>query len=67
MLKNKVLSIAFFILCIVLSGTKIIFAQAVTDNSKDNQINAALSAQEQAAASCQAQPARRNLLLKPHA
>ena len=49
MLKNRILSISLFILCAVLFGTKIIFAQAVTDNSKDQQINAALNAEEQVA------------------
>ncbi len=46
MLRNKILSTAFFVLCAVLLGTKIIFAQAVTDNSRDNQINATLDAAE---------------------
>jgi len=57
MLKNKILSVTFFVLCAVLSGTKIIFAQAVTDNSQVAQVNAALSAQEQAAAAPAAEPA----------
>jgi len=47
MLKNKILSIAFFILCAILLETKIIFAQAVTDNSKETEVNAALNAEEQ--------------------
>ncbi len=33
MLKNKILPITFFLLCAFLLGTKITFAQAVTDNS----------------------------------
>ena len=49
MLKNKILLITFFVLCTVLSGTKIIFAQAVTDNSKDQaQVNAAADRRRQA-------------------
>jgi outer membrane protein insertion porin family len=50
MLRNKTLFVAFFVFCTFLSGTKIIFAQAVTDNSQEAQVNAALSAEEQAAA-----------------
>jgi outer membrane protein insertion porin family len=53
MLKNKILFIVFFILCAVLSGTKIVFAQAVTDNSKDGQVNSALSATEDSTVSYQ--------------
>jgi len=49
MLKNKFLLITIFGLSVLLSGTKTIFAQAVTDNSQEAQVNAALSAQEQAA------------------
>src|SRR5438876_1108303 len=56
MLKNKNLSVTFFILCALLLGAKSIFAQAVTDNSKDSQINAALDQQENPAAA-QPQPA----------
>ena len=48
MLKNKILLIIFFVVCTILSETKIVFAQEVTDNSKDTQINAALNAKEQA-------------------
>jgi len=51
MLKKILLSITFFVLCAFLSGTKVIFAQAVTDNSKEAEVNAALSAQEKPAAS----------------
>ena len=39
MLKNKILWTTFFVLCIVLAGTKLIFAQTVTDNSKEAQVN----------------------------
>src|SRR5665213_2222711 len=46
MLKNKILSITFVILCAVLSGTKIVLAQAVTDNSKDKEVSSALNAEE---------------------
>jgi len=49
MLRNKILSTIFFVLCAVLLGTKIIFAQAVTDNSKHTEANGALNAQEKAA------------------
>jgi outer membrane protein insertion porin family len=49
MLKNKILSITFFVLCIFLLGTKTIFAQAVTDNPKVNQVNSALDTQENSA------------------
>src|SRR5271170_4126142 len=35
MLKNKISLLSFFLFCILLSGTKIIFAQAVTDDTKD--------------------------------
>ena len=37
MLKNKIFYVTFFALCAILSGTKITYAQAVTDNSQDNQ------------------------------
>ncbi len=61
MMRNKILSVAFFVFCIVLSGTKIIFAQAVTDNSKEKQVDAALNAEESGASQQQptagAQPA----------
>ncbi len=43
MLKNKILLVTFFVLCMVLSGTKIIFAQAVTDNSKQTEVSSALN------------------------
>ena len=61
MLKNKILSLIFSVLCFVLLDSKLIFAQAVTDNSKDKEVAAALNAQEQAtgsenAATAQAQP-----------
>ncbi len=55
MLKNKILSITFFALCAVLSGTKIIFAQAVTDNPQEAQVNAALNANQKAAVSMKIQ------------
>lgn len=38
-------------LCLGFAGTKIAFSQAVTDNSKDSQVNSALNAQEQTASS----------------
>jgi len=44
MLKNKILLVVFFVFCTVLSRTKIVFAQTVTDNSKETKINAALNA-----------------------
>ncbi len=56
MLRNKILSITFFILCAVLLGTKIIFAQAVTDNTKDKVLNPTLNADQQPASPAQ-QPA----------
>ncbi len=63
MLKNKILSISFIVFCAFLLEAKIVFAQAVVDNST---VNAALDAQEkspskaqqpQAKPSDQAQPA----------
>lgn len=48
MLKNKILSIAFIVFCPFLLGTKIVFAQAVADNST---VDAALDAQEKSASS----------------
>jgi outer membrane protein insertion porin family len=53
--KNEVLSITFFVLCAVLSGPKVIFAQAVTDNPKESQVNAALDSQEKSAVSMKIQ------------
>lgn len=50
MLNNRPLLITFFIFCAILSGTKIIFAQAVTDNSKEAQVNAALDENQQPSA-----------------
>ena len=47
MLKNKILFTLCIAVCATLSGTKITFAQAVTDDSKDQKINAALSAEQQ--------------------
>ena len=47
MLKNKSLLLVFFVFCSFLFGTKIIFAQTVTDNSKDKQVSAALDAAQQ--------------------
>jgi outer membrane protein insertion porin family len=44
MYKNRLLSITFFVLCVCFSGTKIIFAQQVTDNSKTAQTNTTLNA-----------------------
>src|SRR5271163_690795 len=49
MLKNKILLLAFFVLCLLLSETKILFAQAVTDNSQDTQMNAALNTKDASA------------------
>ncbi len=50
------------------SGTKIIFAQAVTDNSKDSQVNAALNASRNRRSQLQpaaAQPAMNQHACKP--
>jgi outer membrane protein insertion porin family len=55
MLSNKTFLAAFCLLCAFLSGTKITFAQSVTDNSQDTQSNAALNAEE--VATPQQQPA----------
>ena len=57
MLKNKILLIAFFVLCTVLSGTKIVFAQAVTDNPNDKVVTPALNAEQQSAPPPPQQPA----------
>ncbi|MBF0570420.1 MAG: outer membrane protein assembly factor BamA [Candidatus Omnitrophica bacterium] len=46
MLKNKILLVSFLVLCVILSGAAVIFAQGVTDNTKDKEVNAALNAQE---------------------
>ena len=46
MLKNKSLAVVFLVLCTVLSATKVIFAQIVTDN-RDKQVSSALNAEEQ--------------------
>lgn len=43
LLKNKILSAAFFVLCVCLSGTKISFAQSLGNNPKEAQVNAALT------------------------
>ncbi len=45
--KNRILPVVFVVLCTVLVGTKLGLAQAVTDDSKDREVNAALNAQEQ--------------------
>jgi len=50
MLKNKILPLSLIVLCSFFLATKSIFAQAVTDNST---VNAALDAQEKAAANPQ--------------
>jgi outer membrane protein insertion porin family len=54
--KNKILSIIFIVLCTVLLGAKTIFAQAVTDNSRDGQVNAALNEKEQPTSAPEAVP-----------
>ena len=54
MLKNKFLLISFIIICSFLFGTKLVFAQAVGDNST---VNAALDAQEKSAPKADQPPA----------
>ncbi|MDE1920113.1 MAG: outer membrane protein assembly factor BamA [Candidatus Omnitrophica bacterium] len=51
----KVLSAVFFVLCVVLAGTKTVSAQDVTDKSRDQKIDAALNAAQDATSSQQAQ------------
>jgi len=48
MLKNKTCKFALIVLCVLLLETKIIYAQAVTNNSSSNETNAALQAPLQA-------------------
>ena len=47
MLKNKTLYITFFVLTLLLSGTKITLAQAVTDNSNAGEIEPAVDSNAQ--------------------
>ena len=44
MLKNKILTVVSLIFCTLLLGTNIVSAQAVTDNSRDKKMDAALNA-----------------------
>ena len=53
MLKNRTLLTIVFVLCAFLSGTKLDFAQTVTDNPRNKEVEAALNAEEQAAQSPQ--------------
>ncbi len=56
MIINRNLAVTFFVLGVFLFGTKIIFAQSVTDNPRDKKVDAALSAAQTAPAVSESVP-----------